>query len=132
MEGVFCKYKGRPSVLSKDNMTKEINNIKIDNEYAYRDKNIVYHLMSCKSVVYFSKIKLPYHRAYKKNSYLDHDGNLVIPDTPNTFKFETFIYDAFSYAKDMLLYRVGKEESLPIKTKEDILKVEAYFNNDQI
>lgn len=131
MDGVFCKYQGRPAVLSKDNMTKEINNIKINNDYAYRDKNIVYHLISLKKVEYFSKIKLPYHRAYKKNSYLDLQGNYYIPEQPNTFKFELFIYDAFYHAKDMLLYRVGEDESLPIKTKEDILKVEEYFKNNK-
>lgn len=129
MDGVFCKYKGKPSVLSKDNMTKEINNIKFNGEYAYRDKNIVYHLMSLNKVIYFSKIKLPYHRAYKKNSYLDLEGNYQVPETPNTFKFELFIYDAFSYAKDMLLYRVGKDESMAIKTKDDVTKVEEYFKS---
>jgi len=127
LDGVFCRYKGKPAVLSKDNMTVEINNIKVNDEYVYRDKNIVYHLMSLKSVMYFSKIKLPYHRAYKKNSYLDSQGIYQEPERPNTFKFEQFIYDAFYYAKDMLLYRVNKEESLAIKTKEDVLKVEQYF-----
>ena len=93
-------------------MTQEINNIKINNDYAYRDKNIVYHLMSLKKVIYFSKVNLPYHRAYKKNSYLDLHGNYQIPEKPNTFKFELFIYDAFCHAKDMLLYRVENDESL--------------------
>lgn len=130
LDGVFCKYKGQPAILSKDNMTKEINNIKINDEYAYRDKNIVYHLMSIKKVNYFSKIKLPYHRAYKKNRYLDLQGNYQVPETPNTFKFELFIYDAFCHAKDMLLYRVQSNEFLPIKTKEDVIKVEEYFKKE--
>lgn len=132
MDGVFCKYKGKPAVLSKDHMTKEINNIIIDGDYAYRDKNIVYHLMSLKKVIYFSKVNLPYHRAYKKNSYLDLQGNYQVPEKPNTFKFELFIYDAFCHAKDMLLYRVGNDESLAIKTKEDIIKVEEYFKNHPV
>jgi len=128
LDGVFCRYKGKPAVLAKDNMTVEINNIKVNDEYVYRDKNIVYHLMSLKNVIYFSKIKLPYHRAYKKNSYLTCEGNYQVPEKPNTFKFELFIYDAFHYAKDMLLYRVKKDEFLAIKTKDDVLKVEKYFN----
>ena len=39
-----------------------------------------------------------------------------IPETPNTFKFETFIFDAFSYFDNMVLLRVNKEDEFaPIK-----------------
>ena len=42
-----------------------------------------------------------------------------IPDKPNSFKFEKFIFDAFEHFDDMLLLRVNEEEEFaPIKNKE--------------
>ena len=59
---------------------------------------------------------------YKNNKFLDDDGKLTTTDDKNSFKFEKFIFDAFYYADDMLLYRVNKEDFCPIKEKEDIEK----------
>ena len=40
-----------------------------------------------------------------------------VPDGPNTFKFESFIFDSFYYFKSMLLLRVNEEEEFaPIKS----------------
>ena len=39
-----------------------------------------------------------------------------VPEEPNTFKFETFIFDAFSYFDNMVLLRVKEEDEFaPIK-----------------
>ena len=39
-----------------------------------------------------------------------------VPDSPNTFKYENFIFDGFKYFDDMLLLRVNpNEEFAPIK-----------------
>lgn len=47
-----------------------------------------------------SPIKLPYHVVMKKVSYIDNDtGELIQPTTPNAYKFESFIFDAFYYSK---------------------------------
>lgn len=119
LAGVFCKYNNKPYVL----------NDKLEEVYdKYRDKNIAYHLISIDYLEKFSQIDLKYHRAYKKYNYLDNLGNLVVVDKPNAFKFEKFIYDAFYYAKDMLLYRVNSDEFYPIKNKKDIKKVEDFLN----
>ena len=61
-------------------------------------------------------IKLPYHRAYKKNAFVNEEGMKQVPDKPNTFKFENFIFDGFKYFDDMLLLRVKEEDEFaPIK-----------------
>ena len=40
-----------------------------------------------------------------------------VPDGPNSFKFETFIFDAFAHFDDMLLLRVEEaKEFAPIKS----------------
>jgi UDP-N-acetylglucosamine/UDP-N-acetylgalactosamine diphosphorylase len=41
----------------------------------------------------------PWHRAHKKIPYVDEAGNLVQPETPNGFKFETFIFDALRFIR---------------------------------
>ena len=63
-----------------------------------------------------SKLQLPYHRAFKKNTFVNAEGVKQVPEKPNTFKFEKFIFDAFSEFDDMLLLRVNpNEEFAPIK-----------------
>ncbi|MCX8065274.1 MAG: UDPGP type 1 family protein [Candidatus Hydrogenedentes bacterium] len=39
----------------------------------------------------------PWHRAHKKIPYIDDSGNLIKPEKPNGYKFETFIFDALRY-----------------------------------
>jgi len=122
---VFCKYKNKPYMID-NNHIKYFTNIKENNEYCYREKNIIYHLIHIDYINKFSKMNLKYHRAYKKYDVYEK-GNLKRIDC---FKFEQFIYDAFYYAKDMLLYRVNEKEFYPIKNKEDILEVENILNHN--
>lgn len=122
---VFCKYKNRPYML--DNRYIEyFTNRKINDNYCYREKNIIYHLIHIDYIDKFSKINLKYHRAYKEYECLNELGNI---EKIKCFKFEQFIYDAFYYAKDMLLYRTTSKEFVPIKTKEDVIKIEKILNN---
>ena len=65
----------------------------------------------------FSKLKLPYHRAYKKYNYIGSMNCL------NSFKFEKFIFDAFCFYFDMLLYEVDDSEFYPLKGIDDITEI---------
>jgi len=125
---VFCKYDNKPFMLPSQYISQDISDYKIDDKYVYREKNIANHLISIEEIEKFSNVELKYHRAYKKNSYINDDNILVNPNNPNTFKFEKYIFDAFNYADDMLLYRVKKDKYMPIKIREDIIKIENYFN----
>ncbi len=61
--------------------------------------------------------KFPWWRAFKKIPYLDARGNLVKPEKPNGYKFETFVFDALRFIKHvpiaLLINREG--EYTPIK-----------------
>ena len=47
---------------------------------------------------------------------LDKDGNKVVPDGPNAYKFEAFLFDAFGELDDMAILRVRREEEFaPVK-----------------
>ena len=62
---------------------------------------------------------LPYHVAFKKAKYIDKDGNLVVPDSPNAYKFEAFLFDAFGEVDDMAVLRVKREEEFaPVKNAD--------------
>jgi len=127
---VFCKYNNHPFMIQSKYITEDISNRRENNKYLYRQLNITYHIVSLDEVIKYSNIDLKYHRAYKKYDYIDKYGKKVKATSNNTFKFEQFIFDAFYYSSDMLLYEVGKEEFYPIKDKEDIKAVEDILNKN--
>lgn len=115
---VYCKKNDKPSILDYDDITFELSESKISgtDTYLYREANMLSHIMSIDAVEKVKDIELKYHRAYKKNAFVNSEGVKQVPDKPNTFKFENFIFDAFSYFDDMLLLRVDEnEEFAPIK-----------------
>lgn len=128
---IFCKYNNKPFMLPTRYITTDIANAKNSKgEYTYREKNIAYHLVSVDLVTKFANIDLKYHRAYKKNNYIDTNGKNIIAKSPNTFKFEQFIFDAFYFTDDMLLYRISEEEFCPIKIPDDIKKAEKMISKN--
>ena len=74
------------------------------------------HLFSLRAVKKLSKVNLPYHRAFRKNAFVNDEGMKQVPDKANVYKFEQFIFDSFSYFDDIALLRVNtNEEFSPIK-----------------
>ena len=135
---VYCKKYGKPAILDYDDIDLELSNLKDDTGmYLYREANILSHLMSFHAVKKVSNVSLKFHRAYKKNTFVNDEGMKQVPDKPNSFKFENFIFDAFSYFDDMLLLRVNPDEEFaPIKDFTGIYtpdtakeKYEKYWNS---
>ena len=61
-------------------------------------------------------VKLPFHRAIKKVSYVDPTGTTIKPDTPNAVKFERFIFDALPLARRYALVECDRSvEFEPLK-----------------
>ena len=115
---VYCKKNNRPSILNYDDITEEITMKKFPNgTFCYRECNMLSHIMSIKAVKKSAEINLQYHRAYKKNAFVNEEGVKQVPDSPNSFKFEQFIFDAFEYFDDMFIFRVNEDEEFaPIKS----------------
>lgn len=134
---VYCKKDGKPSILDYDDITLELSESKIvgTDTYLYREANMLSHIMSLDAIKKVKDIELKYHRAYKKNAFVNSEGVKQVPDSPNTFKFENFIFDAFFYFDDMLLLRVAEnEEFAPIKDFTGIYNPDAAiekYNNYQ-
>lgn len=115
--GVFCKKDGKPSVIEYTEISKELSEALDENgELLYGESHILCNQFNISLLEEISKNKLPYHVAFKKASYLDASGNLVEPTEPNAYKFEAFIFDAFSIADNMSILRVKREEEFaPVK-----------------
>lgn len=114
---VYCKKNGKPAILDYNDIDLK-RSVSKDKHgfYLYREANMLSHLINIEAVKKVSNIQLPYHRAYKKNAFVNFEGVKQVPDKPNTFKFENFIFDAFNFFDDMLLLRVNSnEEFAPIK-----------------
>ncbi len=115
--GVFCKKDGKPSVIEYTEISKELSEALDENgELLYGESHILCNEFNISLLEEISKNKLPYHVAFKKANYLDASGNLVEPTEPNAYKFEAFLFDAFSIADNMSILRVKREEEFaPVK-----------------
>lgn len=115
--GVFCKKSGKSSVIEYTEISKEMSEEQDENgELKFGESHILCNLFNIKTIEELSKDKLPYHSAYKKVNYMGENGEVVIADKPNAYKFEAFIFDAFESLEDIVIMRVKREEEFaPIK-----------------
>ena len=118
--GVFCKKNGRPSVVEYTEIPKEMAEAKDERgELIYGESHILCNLFNIDAVERMGTKPLPYHSAFKKATYIDKNGNKVVPDGPNAYKFEAFLFDAFGELDDMAILRVKREEEFaPVKNAE--------------
>ena len=119
--GVFCYKNNKPSVIEYINIPEELSMAKDENDnYLYNDANINSYLLSIILLKEIINKKLPMYTAHKKISYLNEENNIVVPISPNAYKFECFIFDAFKYANDFLVLRVNRtDEFAPIKNSDE-------------
>ena len=118
--GAFCKKNGRPSVVEYSEITDEMAEATDENgELLYGESHILCNLFNISAIERMGSQPLPYHSAFKKATYIDKDGNKVVPDKPNAFKFEAFLFDAFGEVDDMAILRVKREEEFaPVKNAD--------------
>ena len=120
--GVFCKMNGHPKVIEYTELPEKMA-VEVDNngELKYGESNIICHLFTIDAIEKVSTETLMYHTAFKKNSYIDENGKEVIPDEPNSYKFESFIFDALEFFDDMAILRGKREDDFaPVKNKDGV------------
>ncbi len=120
--GVFCKKNGKPSVIEYTEISKELAEQRNEKgELQYGESHILCNLFNIEAIDEISKDKLPYHCAHKKIPYMNNAGEIVNPETPNAYKFEAFLFDAFESLDDMVIMRVKREEEFaPVKNAEGV------------
>ena len=120
--GVFCRMNGHPKVIEyselPEKMAEEVDN---NGELKFGESNIVCNLYTIDAVEKVSKEILMYHTAVKKNSYIDENRREVVPTEPNSYKFESFIFDAFEFFDDIAILRGKREDDFaPVKNKDGV------------
>lgn len=120
--GVICKRDGKVGVIEYSELPSELAEaLDDDGELLYGESHIMCNLFSLNVLKKLAKVTLPYHKAHKKNSYLNENGELVVPDEPNSYKFEAFIFDSFNYVDDIAILRGSREiDFAPVKNKDGV------------
>lgn len=127
--GVFALKDDKVRVLeyteiSPDLMTKVNNDGNLFLRYAHINCN----LFNISAIEKLLKVKIPYHIAKKKATYFNEEGKVIVPETPNAYKYEKFIFDYFPYLKKVGVYNVDRNlEYEPVKSSAENAR-EAYLN----
>ncbi len=115
--GVFCKLNGVPKVIEYTELPEDMaEKLDENGQLKFGEMNILSHLFNIKALERLAEVELPYHTALKKSDYIDKSGNIIEVSEPNAYKFESFIFDGFSFFNDMTILRVKREDEFaPIK-----------------
>lgn len=125
--GVMCLEDGRPSIVEYYELTDELMNAKDEKgEPAYNFGVILNYLFRERDLEEILEKKLPLHVVEKKIPYLDENGDLCKPESPNGYKFESLVLDMIHELDSCLPYEVVRNrEFAPIKNKTGVDSVES-------
>ncbi|SEP59807.1 UDP-N-acetylglucosamine/UDP-N-acetylgalactosaminediphosphorylase [Lachnospiraceae bacterium RM5] len=125
--GVVCKENNRPSIVEYYELTKEMMEKKDESgEPAYNYGVILNYLFNFKELCNIMNNKLTNHMAEKKITYIDDNGNVITPESPNGYKFETLILDMINMLDDCLVFEVERnKEFAPIKNKTGVDSIDS-------
>ena len=120
--GVFCKMNNHPKVIEYAELPEKMAEETDQNgELKYGESHIMCNLYTIDAIEKISKETLMYHSAFKKNAYIDENGREIVPTEPNSYKFESFIFDAFEFFDDIAILRGKREDDFaPVKNKEGV------------
>jgi len=124
--GCMCLEDGKPSIVEYYDMTQELMDAKNEKgEPAYNFGVILNYLFYVPDLEKMMAT-LPLHVVEKKIPYLDEAGNLVKPESPNGYKFESLVLDMIHQLDSCLPFEVVREkEFAPIKNKTGVDSVES-------
>ena len=125
--GVMCLEDGRPSIVEYYELTDELMNAKdAKGDPAYNFGVILNYLFKEEELEKLLDGSLPLHIVEKKIPYLDEAGELVKPEEPNGYKFESLVLDMIHQLDTCLPFEVVRNrEFAPIKNKTGVDSVES-------
>lgn len=115
--GLLVREDGKPSIIEYYEMTEEMANMRNeDGGLTYCYGVILNYLFSEKKLEQIMNENMPVHVVEKKIPHMDENGQMVAPEKPNGYKFETLVLDMVHMMDDCLAYEVVREkEFAPIK-----------------
>ncbi|MCQ2490784.1 MAG: UDPGP type 1 family protein [Ruminococcus sp.] len=124
--GVLCLEDGKPSIVEYYEMTDEmINRREPDGKLSYNYGVILNYLFRVDKLNRTLSVNLPLHRAFKKVQYMTPGGEMINPDEPNAYKFETLALDMVKLQDNCLAYEVERtKEFAPVKNMTGVDSVD--------
>lgn len=125
--GVMCLEDGKPSIVEYYELTDELMHAKDENgDYAYNYGVILNYLFDVNGLFEIMEKSMPLHIVEKKIPYIDEAANLIKPESPNGYKFETLILDMIHLMDSCLPFEVERnKEFAPIKNKTGVDSVDS-------
>lgn len=125
--GVLCLEDGRPSIVEYYEMTDEIIHSRDDKgNLLYNYGVILNYLFDVKTLTDILNRSMPTHVVEKKIPYIDEKAELVKPQEPNGYKFETLVLDMIHMMDNCLSFEVEREhEFAPIKNATGVDSLES-------
>lgn len=115
--GVLCLEDGIPSIVEYYEMTEEMRTRREpDGTLSYNYGVILNYLFRTDCLERLAGENMPVHVVHKKVPHIDQNGNLVTPDKPNAYKFETLVLDMIHMQDKCLSFEVDRQrEFAPVK-----------------
>lgn len=125
--GAVCYRNGRPSVVEYSELTDDMRYAKDpEGNYLYHFGVTLNYLFHLKETEECAKSSLPVHKALKKIECLGENGEKIVPQEPNAYKLEYFIFDILEYFPSILSFEVVREDEFaPIKNAEGVDSLES-------
>jgi UDP-N-acetylglucosamine/UDP-N-acetylgalactosamine diphosphorylase len=127
--GNFCLADGNVAVIEYSDLPDELAEKRNpDGSLAFELGSIAIHIISVDFIERLNKhgFVLPLHKAVKKISYIDDQGQRIEPKEPNGVKLESFVFDALPLAKkSIILQTIRSEEFAPAKNATGVDSAES-------
>lgn len=124
--GVLCLKGGKPHVVEYYELSPEMANARENDELIYRYGVILNYLFRIDKLKEIVSKKIPIHTVKKKVEFIDENGEKVIPEKENAFKYETLILDLVRLMGECLPYEVEREkEFAPVKNRSGVDSVDS-------
>lgn len=124
--GHFCVQDGSALVVEYSDMPNEMQEeTNADGSIRFNGGSVAIHIFDrdfiARSGGSGAGVKLPFHRADKKIPFVNRDGDVVKPETPNGVKFEMFVFDALPLAKNPVIIEAARADDFsPVKNAEGV------------
>ena len=118
--GVVVRVDGKPQVIEYSDLPADLAaRREPEGRLELWAGSIAVHILECSFIERLTGEvggRLPFHRAIKKVSYVNNDGQIVKPEQPNAVKFEQFIFDALPMAERWTIVETDRgSEFEPLK-----------------
>ncbi len=117
--GVFGVVDGKNTVIEYSLLPDSLRYQKDERgELRFNAGNTAIHCIDVEFAERVYERSLPFNKAFKQIPYIDDEGNEIVPEEPNGYKFEMFIFDALEMCKRSITMIVDRrKEFAPVKNK---------------